>query len=58
MKFLADMGISPKSVAYLRELGYDAVHLYEQGLERLSDTDILGKSPSGSVISSAPGCSS
>jgi predicted nuclease of predicted toxin-antitoxin system len=43
MKFLADMGISPKSVAYLRELGYDAVHLYEQGLERLSDTDILRK---------------
>ena len=27
MKFLGDMGISPKTVRYLEMLGYDAVHL-------------------------------
>ena len=27
MKFLADMGISPNTVAFLQGLGYDAVHL-------------------------------
>ena len=43
MKFLADMGISPKTVALLRALGYDATHLQEQGLERLPDSTILTK---------------
>ncbi|ASC71982.1 hypothetical protein XM38_029360 [Halomicronema hongdechloris C2206] len=27
MKFLADMGISPHTVEWLRQQGYDAVHL-------------------------------
>jgi predicted nuclease of predicted toxin-antitoxin system len=43
MKFLADMGISPRTVTWLRKQGYDAVHLNEQGLERLSDEAILSK---------------
>lgn len=43
MKFLADMGISPGSVRFLRELGHDAVHLHEQGLNNLTDSDILEK---------------
>lgn len=43
MKFLADMGVSPRIVAELRENGYDAIHLQEQGLFRLSDNDILEK---------------
>lgn len=43
MKFLADMGISPKAVAYLKDRGFDAVHLIEQDLHRLSDQDILAK---------------
>ena len=43
MKFLADMGISPRTVAFLESLGHDAVHLYEQGLGRLSDPAILQK---------------
>ena len=41
MKFLVDMGISPKSVFYLRKLLDEAVHLHELGLDRLSDVDIL-----------------
>jgi predicted nuclease of predicted toxin-antitoxin system len=43
MKFLADMGISPKTVGFLMERGYDTIHLYSEGLERLSDSDILAK---------------
>jgi predicted nuclease of predicted toxin-antitoxin system len=43
MRFLADMGISPVTVRALRQEGYDAVHLQEEGLERLPDADILEK---------------
>ena len=43
MKFLADMGISPRSAAFLRSLGHDAIHLHEEGLDRLSDASILSK---------------
>ena len=37
------MGISLKTVAFLHGLGHDAVHLSEQGLERLPDPDIVEK---------------
>ncbi|MEO0015040.1 MAG: hypothetical protein RLZZ535_3429 [Cyanobacteriota bacterium] len=43
MKFLADMGISPRTVEKLRREGYDAVHLVEEKLEKLEDREILAK---------------
>jgi predicted nuclease of predicted toxin-antitoxin system len=43
MKFLADMGISMSTVQALRDAGHDAVHLREQGLQRLADPEILDK---------------
>ena len=43
MKFLADMGISPRSVAYLRGLGIGAIHLHELGPDRLPAADIVRK---------------
>jgi predicted nuclease of predicted toxin-antitoxin system len=43
MKFLADMGVSPRCVEWLRTQGYDAVHLYEQKLHKLPDSEILLK---------------
>ena len=43
MKFLADMGISPGVVAFLADEGHDAIHLHEQGLDRLPDSEILTK---------------
>jgi len=43
MKFLADMGISPRTVKWLLTAGYDAVHLVDQGLERLPDDEIMVK---------------
>lgn len=43
MRFLADMGVSPRFVKWLRTEGHDAIHLFEQKLHRLSDSDILVK---------------
>ena len=43
MKFLADMGIALRTVAWLRQDGYDIVHLRDEGLQCLDDTDILIK---------------
>ncbi len=45
MKFLADMGISPKTVDFLRNLGHDAVHLHDRGLDRLPDPAVLVLQP-------------
>ena len=41
MKFLADMGVSPLTVKKLKEEGYDAIHLSEQNLMRMSDSQII-----------------
>ncbi len=43
MRFLADMGVSPASVATLCALGHDAIHLRDEGLHRLSDQLVLEK---------------
>ncbi|MCL1493212.1 MAG: DUF5615 family PIN-like protein [Pseudanabaena sp. Salubria-1] len=43
MKFLGDMGISPRTIALLREQGYDAIHLIEEKLEKMTDPNILEK---------------
>lgn len=43
LKFLADMGISPYTVTWLKNQGYDAVHLIEENLEKIPDQKILIK---------------
>lgn len=43
MRFLLDMGLAGSTTAHLRALGHDALHLREQGLQRLSDEEIVGK---------------
>ncbi len=43
MKFLVDMGISLRTVSWLRSDGYDVVHLRDEGLQRLPDNEILIK---------------
>ena len=43
MRFLADMGVSPRCVMWLRAQGHDAIHLFEQGLHRLPDNEVLIK---------------
>lgn len=43
MKFLADMGVSMRTVTWLRQQGHEAIHLREEGLQRLPDDQILAK---------------
>ncbi|NES19180.1 MAG: hypothetical protein F6K41_09675 [Symploca sp. SIO3E6] len=43
MKFLADMGVSMTVVRNLRKAGYEAIHLSEEGLQRLRDREIMEK---------------
>ena len=43
MKFLANMGISPRTVEWLKSQGYDAIRLNEEGLQRLPDEEVLAK---------------
>ncbi len=43
MRFLADMGISPVTVAFLNEISHDATHLLAQGLNQMGDAGILKK---------------
>lgn len=51
MKFLLDMGISPNTVGFLQRLGHQAVHLQQQSLHRLSDSEILKKARAeGSIL--------
>jgi len=50
MRFLLDMGISPKSSVFLASLGHEASHLYHEGLERLPDERILEKARRESAV--------
>jgi predicted nuclease of predicted toxin-antitoxin system len=43
MRFLADMGVSLGVVAWLREKGFDTVHLREEGLKTLPDDQVFRK---------------
>ena len=43
MRFLLDMGLAQSTAHFLRKIGYDAVHLRDQGLQRLDDLDIVAK---------------
>jgi predicted nuclease of predicted toxin-antitoxin system len=41
VKFLADMGISPRTVAFLREHGHEAIRLDALGMERATDAAVV-----------------
>lgn len=43
MKFLANMGVSPRTVTFLRHLGHEAVRLDDVGLDRASDSDVIAQ---------------
>ncbi len=50
MKFLLDMGLAQSTAAFLQEQGHDAVHLREQGLQRLDDQSIILKARAESRV--------
>ncbi len=41
LKFLADMPISPKTVAFLCESGYEAVRIFDIGMKDAEDYEIV-----------------
>ena len=41
MRFLLDMPVSPRLVAWLEQRGHEAVHASTRGLERSSDSELL-----------------
>ena len=43
MRFLADMGVSLTSVEALRAADHDVVHLRDEGLIRLADSEVAAK---------------
>jgi predicted nuclease of predicted toxin-antitoxin system len=43
MRFLADMGIAGGVVVWLKAQGHDAVHLRDEGLQRLPDGQVFAK---------------
>jgi len=43
MKFLLDMGIAQRTARFLSGQGHGAIHLREEGLQRMSDEDIILK---------------
>jgi predicted nuclease of predicted toxin-antitoxin system len=43
MRFLADMGVSMRIVEWLRASGHDAIHLRDEGLQKLPNGEIFQK---------------
>jgi predicted nuclease of predicted toxin-antitoxin system len=41
MRFLADIGISSKTIDFLKQLGHDATHVRTLGLQRAPDAEII-----------------
>ena len=51
MRFLADAGISPKTVKLLKQLGHEATHVRTLGLQRAPDTQVIQRARSdGSIV--------
>lgn len=43
MRFLADAGVSPKTVEFLRQLGHEAIHVRTLGLQRAPDPGLVDR---------------
>jgi predicted nuclease of predicted toxin-antitoxin system len=50
MRFLADAGVSPKTVEFLKQLGHEAVHVRTLGLQRAPDLEIVNRARETSSV--------
>ena len=50
MRFLANAGISPKTVDFLKQLGHEAVHVRTLGLERAADRVLIDRALADSSV--------
>ena len=50
MRFLADAGISPRTVEFLREIAHDVVHVRELNMQRAADEVVADRARAESRI--------
>ena len=50
MRFLANAGVSPKTVDFLKQLGHEAVHVRTLGLERAADRVLIERALADSSV--------
>jgi predicted nuclease of predicted toxin-antitoxin system len=50
MRFLANAGVSPKTVDFLKQLGHEAVHVRTLGLERAADGVLIDRALADSSV--------
>ena len=50
MRFLADAGVSPKTVDFLKQLGHEAVHVRTLGLTRAADAELVTRARTESSV--------
>ena len=50
MRFLADAGVSPRTVEFLSALGHDAVHVRRLGLQRAPDIELVDRARADSRV--------
>ena len=50
MRFLADAGVSPQTVEFLKQLGHDAVHVRTLGLQRTVDLELVERARADSSV--------
>jgi len=50
VRFLADAGISPKTVEFLRANGHDVVHVRDLAMQRASDPQVIDRARTDSRV--------
>ena len=50
MRFLADAGVSPKTVEFLKQLGHEVAHVRTLGLQRAADADVVARARADSSV--------
>jgi predicted nuclease of predicted toxin-antitoxin system len=50
MRFLADAGVSPRTVEFLKQLGHEVVHVRTLGLQRAADADVVARARTDSSV--------
>jgi predicted nuclease of predicted toxin-antitoxin system len=50
VRFLADAGISPKTVEFLRKAGHDVAHVRDYGMQRAPDREVIERAQAESRV--------
>ncbi len=50
MKFLVDMPLSPKTVIFLKSMGYEAIRVSELGMAKSKDRDIFDYAEKNNMV--------